>query len=281
MEDISYNAKMITYRDSRGDLITIQPPFEPRSMFLLKDIKERGYHKNKKTRQCFYILQGSVSFNINGRVARRQVGEYFIIEPDAYRILSDASPDCIILVLCSEEYSSNDYIRIPFITYSDVTEKDVKNIINLRTNPKALYLNPIEDDIQKQIDFINRDRRQGNRYFKFSINMEFVGFYRLYKNMEGMWEYGSFIIKDNPPPKAGILLHCAMMDIVFTYTGLACHTCDPHNEKIIAFHERLGTPFIKILDNGQRYYEITWSDWDRIHPFKNDEDYILEYINNA
>lgn len=104
---------MIKYnQDDRGLLTSIILPFEVKNFFILTDIKkDRGHHKNRKTRQYIWIRKGSIDISLNGRLERRYEGFNCIIEPETWRVFSNASEDCEVLVFCSESYMVEDYIR--------------------------------------------------------------------------------------------------------------------------------------------------------------------------
>lgn len=153
------------------------------------------------------------------------------------------------------------------IRIEHVTKEDAKLILDLRLDPKCKYLSPTINDLKIQEDFIIFDALKGNLYFKFFLDDLFLGVYRVYKNKYGMWEYGSFIIANNTHSKASILMHTALLDRMFKHNSISimCHTCDKDNQKIIKFHERLGTKFVGYTEDGYRFY-IATRDWWATHP---------------
>ncbi len=116
------NYKMIDIKgkaDERGRLFFIQNselPFQIKRVFWMKPKKERGNHANRKTRQCMICLQGKCKINIDNGKEKEEItldkeDKGLIIEPNIWRTISEFSKDCIILVLASEEYNKDDYIR--------------------------------------------------------------------------------------------------------------------------------------------------------------------------
>jgi hypothetical protein len=67
----------------------------------------RGNHSHKKNRQIVICVRGS--FRFNKKVLFQN--DYVILEPEEWHTMFAFTPDCIILVLASEEYDENDYIR--------------------------------------------------------------------------------------------------------------------------------------------------------------------------
>ncbi len=90
-------------------------PFQPKRIYYMQGMDKyeiRGRHKHKKNRQILICIQGSFSMTINDSdIETITQNSYAILEPSYWHEMTFFSPDCIILVLASEEYDKNDYIR--------------------------------------------------------------------------------------------------------------------------------------------------------------------------
>jgi hypothetical protein len=114
-----------TFTDSRGNLTVIENiiPFDIKRIFYIYGVNgsERGHHRHKKTVQAAISLQGSCRIkNQNGH--NKPVEEFIldspsvcmIIQPEDYHWMDTFTPDCILMVLASENFDENDYIRAPY-----------------------------------------------------------------------------------------------------------------------------------------------------------------------
>ena len=106
--------------DSRGSLTVIEKeiPFDIKRIFYIYNVDDskRGFHKHKKTRQVAICIKGSCDIVIKKNnkefLTRLDSPERAIlIEPDDYHWMENFSEDSILLVLASEKYNENDYIR--------------------------------------------------------------------------------------------------------------------------------------------------------------------------
>ncbi len=133
------NYKLIDIKirgDERGNLVVFEKgencPFEIRRTYCIFGVSEnteRGFHAHKKLEQIAVCLAGSCDFVLdNGemqktiRLDSQTKGLY--IGNSVWRIMKNFSKDCVLLVLASEHYDENDYIR----NYQDYLES-VKNAI--------------------------------------------------------------------------------------------------------------------------------------------------------
>ncbi len=107
--------------DERGKLSFIQNsqlPFKIKRVFWInaKADKERGNHAHYKTRQCIICIKGKCKITLDDGKHKEEVSldnddKGLIVEPQFWRTMYDFSPDCILLILASEEYSEKDHIR--------------------------------------------------------------------------------------------------------------------------------------------------------------------------
>lgn len=107
----------------------IEVPFEIKRIYYLYDVpggESRGAHAHKTLEQLVVAASGSFdvtiddgqnkkTFNLN----RPYIGLY--LKPGMWRELNNFSSGAIVLVLASELYSEEDYIRLyeDFITFTD------------------------------------------------------------------------------------------------------------------------------------------------------------------
>jgi len=90
-------------------------PFEVKRIYCIKNLQVgdvRGNHTHKKTRQVVTCLQGSCYMTINKSAKMFiDMNESYLIEPKDIHKIYNFSKDCILMVLASEEFSEDDYIR--------------------------------------------------------------------------------------------------------------------------------------------------------------------------
>jgi len=109
--------------DSRGSLIALEAqkdiPFEIKRIYYIFDTKVgivRGYHAHKTLQQVLICVSGSCTIVLDDGKERSEVllekpdvGLY--IGPGIWREMKNFSHDAVLLVLASEYYDENDYIR--------------------------------------------------------------------------------------------------------------------------------------------------------------------------
>jgi dTDP-4-amino-4,6-dideoxygalactose transaminase len=76
----------------------------------------RGFHAHKKLRQCFVVVNGSVTLRLEGQRGMFEYrlsspAEAVLIPPGYWREMSNFSKDTVIMVLASDDYHESDYIR--------------------------------------------------------------------------------------------------------------------------------------------------------------------------
>lgn len=94
-------------------------PWIPQRMYLMQDFIDgttRGNHAHKTLSQIFVMVSGTVRLDIyRGEDCvtynlTRDSGEV-LLSPGAWRVISNASPDAIVLVLADAPYDETDYLR--------------------------------------------------------------------------------------------------------------------------------------------------------------------------
>ena len=109
--------------DARGRLAVAQlgdtMPFVVKRVYWISGAKpgvSRGYHAHKRLQQLFVCLAGSVKIYLHDGsreeiVTLSAFGSPLRIGPGVWRVLSDFSPDCILMVLADRIYEEDDYVR--------------------------------------------------------------------------------------------------------------------------------------------------------------------------
>lgn len=109
--------------DERGQLVALEEcrdiPFEIKRVYYLYDTGEnvrRGYHAHKNLEQILVCVKGSCKILLdNGKeketVLLEKPYEGLYVNSNMWREMYDFSPDAVLLVLASELYNEDDYIR--------------------------------------------------------------------------------------------------------------------------------------------------------------------------
>jgi dTDP-4-dehydrorhamnose 3,5-epimerase-like enzyme len=112
-----------TLGDDRGSLIAIEQgynaPFEIKRVYYIFDTKEgvtRGYHAHIDLKQIAIVVKGSCTFVLDNGRKREEItlnnpNQGLFIEGLIWREMKDFSEDCVLVVLASEYYTEDDYIR--------------------------------------------------------------------------------------------------------------------------------------------------------------------------
>lgn len=121
-----YNTALIKFKDIQdkyGHLTPIEGnldiPFSIRRVYYITDVEQgvtRGFHSHRKLHQVLICLNGSVKIRIKNpseeeivELNNPSIGLY--IGPYVWREMFDFSEGSVLLVLASEYYDENDYIR--------------------------------------------------------------------------------------------------------------------------------------------------------------------------
>ena len=120
--------------DERGYLISLeenkQIPFEVKRVYYIYGTQKniiRGKHAHRKLQQIIFCPKGSCDFTLDNGIERKTIhlnspAQGIHIKHNIWREFTNFSPDCIVVVLASDLYDENDYIR----NYDDFL-KEVKN----------------------------------------------------------------------------------------------------------------------------------------------------------
>lgn len=109
--------------DARGQLVALEElkdiPFEIKRVYFMYDTVEgvrRGYHAHRKLEQILFCVHGSCKIHLDNGHEKKEVildrpYEGLYIANNMWREMYDFSPDAVLMVLASEYYSEDDYIR--------------------------------------------------------------------------------------------------------------------------------------------------------------------------
>lgn len=120
------NYKLIdlpVFEDERGALVPLESmaevPFEIKRVYFMYNIPtsaERGFHAHKNLQQVVVCLRGACKFILDDGFDKQEItldrpnfGLY--IGNNVWREMKDFSENCIVLVLASDHYFEDDYIR--------------------------------------------------------------------------------------------------------------------------------------------------------------------------
>lgn len=109
--------------DNRGTLIALEQnkniPFEIKRVYYMFDTKpgvRRGYHAHKCLKQILVCVHGECKILLDNGHEKEIVhldrpNKGLIVESNMWREMFDFSQDAVLMVLASELYDEDDYIR--------------------------------------------------------------------------------------------------------------------------------------------------------------------------
>ena len=109
--------------DERGQLIALEGnkdiPFEIKRVYYMYDTGQgvrRGFHAHQSLQQILICIHGSCNIHLKDGFEKKGVAlekpyEGLYIANDMWREMYDFSPDAVLMVLASDYYDENDYIR--------------------------------------------------------------------------------------------------------------------------------------------------------------------------
>jgi len=119
--------------DARGSLIALEGgkniSFDIKRVYSIFDTKDgvsRGFHAHRNLKQIAICVTGSCRFVLDDGAQKEEVimddaSKGLLIENLIWREIHDISSDCVLLVLASEYYDEDDYIRHYFQFIKEVT----------------------------------------------------------------------------------------------------------------------------------------------------------------
>jgi dTDP-4-dehydrorhamnose 3,5-epimerase-like enzyme len=124
--------------DSRGNLTFIEQlnhvPFEIKRIYYLYNVPQsdkRGGHAHKKLHQLFIAISGSFDIQLDDGFTKKTVrlnacSQGLYVCPMIWRELYNFSPNAVCMVLASDYYSENDYIRKHADFISSIKKQEIK-----------------------------------------------------------------------------------------------------------------------------------------------------------
>ena len=121
MQVIKYAFKQ--HGDDRGMLVALEEykdiPFEIKRVYYMYDTKKdvhRGFHAHKSLEQILICIHGSCKVLLDNGTEKKIVSlekpyEGLYIANNMWREMYDFSEDAVLMVLASEYYKEEDYIR--------------------------------------------------------------------------------------------------------------------------------------------------------------------------
>lgn len=118
--------KMIQFQphgDERGMLIALEEkkniPFEVKRVYFMYDTLEgvhRGKHAHKTLKQVLFCPCGACTISLDDGKETKEVRldkaiEGLLVEACVWREMYDFTPDAVLMVLASDYYDEDDYIR--------------------------------------------------------------------------------------------------------------------------------------------------------------------------
>jgi acetyltransferase-like isoleucine patch superfamily enzyme len=111
-----------SFGDERGGLVAIESnhsiPFDVKRLYYIfnTSTKPRGFHAHIDLKQVAICLKGSCRFILDNGSTKEEVildnpTQGLVIEGLIWREMHDFSEDCVLLVLASEHFTEQDYIR--------------------------------------------------------------------------------------------------------------------------------------------------------------------------
>ena len=109
--------------DARGQLVAIEEildaPFEFKRVYFMYDTKNgvrRGYHAHRELKQILFCVHGNCKIHVDDgektcEYLLNKPYEGLFIEGLIWREMYDFSKDAVLMVIASDFYNENDYIR--------------------------------------------------------------------------------------------------------------------------------------------------------------------------
>lgn len=127
----------LPHGDERGQLVAIEEfkdiPFVVKRIYYIYDTQNgvrRGFHAHKKLEQILICVHGSCKIHLDNGTETEEVlldkpYEGLYISNNMWREMYDFSEGAVLLVLASELYTENDYIRdySEFLKFINAEEK--------------------------------------------------------------------------------------------------------------------------------------------------------------
>ena len=109
--------------DERGQLVALEEykdiPFEINRVYYMYDTGDgvrRGFHAHKSVKQILICIHGSCKIHLDNGSEKKEISlekpyEGLYISNAMWREMYDFSPEAVLMVLASDYYNEDDYIR--------------------------------------------------------------------------------------------------------------------------------------------------------------------------
>lgn len=118
---MAYIVNLKSHSDARGGLTVIEKdvPFDIRRIYYIYDVpgeSVRGGHRHHKAIQALICIQGSCEVFVNDGKTEAvylldRLDRCLIVEPQDWHTMSKFADNAILIVLSSEYYNPDDYIK--------------------------------------------------------------------------------------------------------------------------------------------------------------------------
>lgn len=118
--------KLINFKslgDDRGGLVALEAnkdiPFDVKRVYYIFATQSgvaRGFHAHKQLKQVAICISGSCRFVMDSGLDKQEIvmdspTHGIVIDKMQWHEMHDFSDDCVLLVVASDHYDENDYIR--------------------------------------------------------------------------------------------------------------------------------------------------------------------------
>ena len=109
--------------DERGQLVALEEykdiPFEIKRVYYMYDTSDgvrRGFHAHKSLKQILICIHGSCKIHLDNGSEKKEISlekpyDGLYISNAMWREMYDLSPEAVLMVLASDYYNEDDYIR--------------------------------------------------------------------------------------------------------------------------------------------------------------------------
>lgn len=143
------------------------------------------------------------------------------------------------------------------INLRSIDVADAAFVLSLRLDQeKSKFINPVDNDLQKQVDYIKACQQQPNHWYFIieSKSGESLGTVRIYDIQSDSFCWGSWIVKNGAP--AATAMESALLIYELGYGPLAFtkshFDVKKGNLRVCAFHERMGA--VKVAEDASQYF---------------------------
>ena len=118
-------------------------PFEIKRIYYIYDIEElnikRGYHAHKTLKQVIFCLNGNFTLELDNGLEKEEIfldkpNKGVLIDSNIWHNMKNFSKNVVIMVVASDYYDENDYIRNynEFIEYIN-KKNNARGIVGVKT----------------------------------------------------------------------------------------------------------------------------------------------------